>query len=129
VTPTKTYSRLTYWAWGKLPDEQRAVVHEQCTRFGAALEADRGAEHAAEAFPPNAREAAARAATAIRAFESAIGRKTGARPYLINSFSVGMSGHFEGSRTAAEAANDAANALEDLLKALGATDVGSSSMD
>ena len=143
------YSRLTYLAYGEMPDDQRSVVDQQCARFHAALQAECGAELAAEAFPPNAREAAARAARAVRAFEAAIGEKTGAFPshvyrpemqpwwrrwlhrpkYTVSSFSVGIEVHFVGSRAAQHAAIAAAEALEDLLRALGATNVASAWMD
>jgi hypothetical protein len=76
-------TRLTYLAYGEMPDDLRAVVHERCARFHAALQADRTPEEAAMAFPANAREPAARAAVAIRAFEAAIGQKTGAPPWHI----------------------------------------------
>ena len=61
---TKSYSRLTYLAYGELSADQRTVVHEQCAQFHAALQSDRSAEQAAEAFPPNSQESAARAVTA-----------------------------------------------------------------
>ena len=130
-----TSTRLTYLAWGEFPDEQRAIVHDQFADFHRALQADRTPERAAEAFPPNVRQTAARAATAVRAFEAAIGEKTGAPPTYVSlprrhgtTFAVGI-GSFHGSRAAAEAANEAANALGDVLTALGAIEVDSVCMD
>lgn len=79
-----TSTRLTYLAWGEFPDEQRAIVHDQFADFHRALQADRTPERAAEAFPPNVRQTAARAATAVRAFEAAIGEKTGAPPTYVS---------------------------------------------
>jgi hypothetical protein len=147
---SRQYSRLTYLAFGEMPAELRAVVHEQCAQFHAALQAGRTPAEAAEAFPANARESAARAAVAIRAFEAAIGQKLGAFPlhvyrplaqpwypepadgkytYTVSSFCVGIQVHFTGSKAAQDASGDAAQALHDLLVALGATEVGSASMD
>ena len=130
------YSRLTYLAFGELPDEQRTVVGEQCAQFHAALQADRSAEQAAAVFPPNTREAAERAAWAVRAFEGAIGEKTGAPPTWVSrlgkrgtSFAIGLPRHFTGSRAAQDAAVGAAAALAELLTALGATEVDSAWMD
>ncbi|HEY7374080.1 MAG TPA: hypothetical protein VIF57_18105 [Polyangia bacterium] len=37
----RQYSRLTYLAFGEMPDDLRAVVHEQCAQFHAALQAGR----------------------------------------------------------------------------------------
>jgi hypothetical protein len=146
---TERYSRLTYLAYGEFPDDQRALVQEQCAQFHAALQADREPEQAAEAFPTNARAEAVRAAKTIRAFETAIGEKTGAFPsqvyrpemqpwwpnwpdtpkYTVGSFCVGIQVHFVGSFAARDAAIAAADALADLLRALGATDVASDWMD
>jgi len=145
-------SRLTYLSWGHFSDARRAEVRGQCAKFHEALQADAATEQAAEAFPPAAREAASRAVVAIRAFEAAIGRKTGAFPahvYVppppgpwwrrrppatgpsgyVDAFCVGIQDHFVGSRAAEQAAADAADALADLLKALGGQEVGLSSMD
>jgi len=92
-------------------------------------------EQAAEAFPPNVRQTAARAAKAVRAFQGAIGEKTGAPPTYVSlpqrrgtTFAVGIRS-FTGSQTAADAANEVANALGDVLTALGAIEVDSVSMD
>ena len=130
-----TFIRCTYLAWGELPDAQRAIVHDQFADFHAALQADRTPEQAAEAFPPNVRQTAARAAKAVRAFEGAIGEKTGAPPTYVSlpqrrgtTFAVGIRS-FTGSQTAADAANEVANALGDVLTALGAIEVDSVSMD
>ena len=135
---TRQYSRLTYLAFGEMPDDLRAIVHEQAAQFHAALQAGRTPAEAAEAFPAAAREPASRAAAAVRAFEAEIGQKLGALPWHVyrprfprptGSFCVGIQVHFTGSETAQNAAADAAEALDDLLVALGATEVGSSSMD
>jgi len=130
------YSRLTYLAFGELLDDRRTVVREQCAQFHAALQAGCSAEQAAAAFPPSAREAAEHAARAVRAFEAAIGEKTGAPPtwvsrpgYRGTSFAVGIPRHFTGSLAAEDAAVAAADALAALLTTLGATDVGSAWMD
>ena len=144
------YSRLTYVAFGEFrDDERRGVVHEEFTRFNAALQAGRSAEQAAEVFEPNAREAASRAARAIRAVEVAIGEKRGAFPsytylpkrqpwwpncperpkYTVSTFCVGISDHFIGSRAAMDAVIEAASALGELLSALGATEVESVWLD
>jgi hypothetical protein len=146
----RQYSRLTYLAYGEMPDDRRAIVHERCERFHAALQAGRAPEDAAMAFPADAREPAMRAAVAVRAFEAAIGQKTGAYPshiyrpqtqpwyprptdgrytYTVSSFCVGIQVHFTGSKAAEDAAIAAAKALADLLVALGATDVQSTSID
>ena len=132
----KSYSRLTYVAYGELSADQRTVVHEQCAQFHAALQAGCSAEQAAEAFPPNTRETAARAVRAVREFEAAIGEKTGAPPAWVSrpskrgtSFAVGITRHFTGSGAAQDAAGAAADALADLLTALGATEVDSAWMD
>jgi len=146
----RQYSRLTYLAWGEFRRARRAAVHEQCAQFHAALGTDCTAEQAAQAFPPRAREEAARAAKAIRAFEAAIGARTGAPPshvylpdrkpwwrrrdkgaptYTVSTFAVGIETHFTGSLAAQDAAVEAADALGKLLTALGARQVGTSWMD
>jgi len=147
---TRQYSRLTYLAFGEMPDDLRAIVHEQCAQFHAGLQAGRTPTEAAQAFPEHAREPASRAAVAVRAFEAAIGQRLGAFPlhvyrplaqpwypepadgkytYTVSSFCVGIQVHFTGSKAAQDASGDAAQALHDLLVALGATEVGSASMD
>jgi len=72
----------------------------------------------------------------VRAFEAAIADKTGAPPTWVSrpgkrgtSFAVGLARHFTGSLAAQDAAVAAADALADLLTALGATEVGSAWMD
>ena len=144
------YSRLTYLAYGEFSSNRRAVVHEQCANFHEALQAGRSAEQAGEAFPPNARAAAVRAARAVRAFEAEIGEMTGASPthvyrpekqpwwsrwfyggarYTVSSFCVGIQNHFVGTLAAQDAAIAAADALAELLTTLGGTEVSSAWMD